>query len=681
VSDQADGRTQKIVCRMCLALCGMDVTIQGDQVISVTGDKDHPTSHGYLCPKGRTYPAQHHSPLRLSDPTIGGSKVSWSTCLQDISEQIRSLVDSGGPDQVGFYIGTGAATSDATGRVFATKLIRSLGSKQLYSAASVDIAPLYRAGELVTGFAGVFPSWDPECADDPTLAILIGFNPVVSHGYLNVPHFTDPVRRMRAYKARGGEVWVIDPRRSETATLAHHHLAVRPGTDAAVLAWLVRELLVDGADFQEIESACRPDDIELLRSALSTFDLQTVAALADVPAQDLLMLLSAVRTHRRIAVASGTGVSFGRHGIVAEWLKWVLLIITGSLDRPGGMKFVQSLPPTAFANPLPPNGAQEPGPESRPELFSLFGERPSAAIVDEIESGNLGCLFIGGGRPLTAFPNSERVRRAMKRLKMCVVVDCFENEMTELATHVLPAAWHLERRDMFFINRQIDSPPVFEPLAERKPTWWIYGQIAKYLGHDLFDGVLDVDRCTELDVFRQMHAARPDLEEIFRAGTHGVPMARPTGWVHDYVIPDGRWRIAPSTLVERLPEVLRRPDSAFRLVPNRRLRNTNAVRFATEPEGVASGPVIDINSIDANAIGVCGGDEVRLTTANGQIEGAVRIDERLRQGVIALTHGYSELNVGSLTDESELDPMTGQPQMTDIPVQITRVRRVTRESA
>ncbi len=668
-SESATATTHNAVCRMCLGLCGIEIDVEGERVVAVRGDKEHPTSRGYMCPKGHAYPAQHHREDRLSFPTIRGEVVSWAECLDDIAGSIRGLVQAGGPDRLGCYIGTGSA-SDATGRRYATRLMRELGSAQLYSAATVDIAPLYRAAELVTGFASVFPSWDLESLDEPKLALVIGHNPVVSHGYLNMPNFTDPTRRIRAYRARGGEVWVLDPRRTETATRVDRHLQLRPGTDAAVLAWLVREVLIDGADERELADSCAPGDVERLREAVEPFVLPAVAALAGVAVEDLLDLLHAVRRHRRVVVASGTGVSFGRHAIVAEWLKWALQIITGSLDRPGGMRFPASQPMGAFASPAPPEGAVQAGPASRPELTGLFGERPSAALADEIDAGNVRGLIVGGGRPATAFPNPARVRAALRDLDLCVVVDVFENEMTELATHVLPAAWHLERRDMFFITRQIDSPPVVPPAAERKPTWWIYGQIAKRLGADLFDGALDVDTCTELDVFRHMHGERDDFENLLAAGSHGLDIPRPVGWVHEHVLPAGRWRLTPRSVVERLPQVWERDDAALKLLPRRRLRSINAVAYADPVERPAGPPPVHVSPADAARLGIDEGMRVRVATQRGSLDGLVLLDDTLRPGVVSLTHGYDEVNVGALTDETDIDTLTGQPVQTDVAVTV-----------
>lgn len=658
--------TSSALCRCCIGLCGIKVAVRDGQVSSVMGDADHPVSRGYTCPKGRSYPERHASDTRLSFPMMRGKRVSWEECLDDISSSMRRLVSEGGPEQVGFYIGTGSSTTDFAGRPFLQKMLGALGSQQFYSAASVDITPLYRAAELVTGFATVFPVWEPDDPQGPSLALVIGFNPVVSHGYANVPHFTAPGLRLRRFRERGGELWVIDPRRTETAALADRHMAIRPGTDAAVLAWLVRELLVDGADAGELADSCDPADVARLRSAVDPFDLDRVAALAGVSRDGLTELLDAIRRHRRIAVATGTGLSFTRHGVVTEWLVWALLIVTGSADRPGGMWFARHLlSDAAIADPAPVEGRFTSGPPSRPDLHGFAGERPAAAIVDEIEAGTLRGLFVQGSNPLTAFPNPGRVRASISQLELCVVVDVFGNEMTDLATHVLPAAWHLERADVFNLMRAMYTPAVVPIGAERKPAWWIHGQLAKRLGINVFGdaGDLNIDTCTEDDVLRYLYPG--DFDQLKSAGTQGMPLDRRIGWVHA-ALPEGHWRLAPPVLVKRLPQIWERPEG-LRLIPSRILRNQNSHAFRGNDI-----PPITVSAVDAAEAGLDEGDRVQVASSRGSLEGAVHIDSRIRPGVVSINHGWLEQNVGNLTDESTIDPLTGQPAQSDLRVELIR---------
>ena len=190
-----------------------------------------------------------------------------------------------------------------------------------------------------------------------------------------------------------------------------------------------------------------------LADALAPFTLERAAAAADVPLADLERLRADIRAHAgRVAVLCGTGTTMAHDGVLVEWLRWVLLAVTGSLDSEGGMRFQDG----AFGRLTPPRveGASTagtrggPSAASRPDLPRVAGQLPAVALADEIEAGHLRVLVVTGGNPLTAFPEPERLRAALARLDALVVVDVAENELTDLATHVLPATGQLERADL-----------------------------------------------------------------------------------------------------------------------------------------------------------------------------------------------------------------------------------------
>src|SRR6476646_7019969 len=238
------------ICRLCPAACGIRVRLAGDETIEVRGDPDHPLSRGYTCSKGRALPSFHHHPHRLERPLLHGQPVDWDDLLDDLAARVGGLVGEHGPDSVGFYSVMGEAY-DRSGGLAKVRFFNLLETRQRYTAATVDVAPAWRAAELVTGYTrDLTPLWEPEAS--PAVALVIGCNPVVSHGNGGL-FLTDPEVRLRTFRRKGGELWVLDPRRTETAALAVHHLAPRPGTDVLVLAWLVRELLDDGADHHELE--------------------------------------------------------------------------------------------------------------------------------------------------------------------------------------------------------------------------------------------------------------------------------------------------------------------------------------------------------------------------------------------------------------------------------------------
>jgi anaerobic selenocysteine-containing dehydrogenase len=246
----------------------------GNADIAVEGDRDHPVSGGYTCKKGRAIPQLHHSPDRVSYPRIRGEVAGWDECLDDIAAVMRRQMAECGPDAIAHYVAT-AAYYDSIGWLSEQDLFGKIGSQQRYTSITVDVAPMFRAAELVTGFWSVFPTWAPE-DDGPSLAIFLGFNPSVSHGYLGAS-LANPTQRIRRFQERGGVLWVIDARRTKTASLADRFIGVRPGSDVFLLGWLVSELLRDGFDASELASSCDTEDIDRLWTALEPFDTVRVS--------------------------------------------------------------------------------------------------------------------------------------------------------------------------------------------------------------------------------------------------------------------------------------------------------------------------------------------------------------------------------------------------------------------
>lgn len=648
----------------------MVVSVRGDQVVEVRGDPDHPVSRGYVCPKGRALPAFHHHPRRLVQPALRGAPASWDTVLDDLAAAVEDLRTQFGADSIAAYTSTGQYFDTAA--IFAeARFYGALGTHQRYTAATVDCAPTWRAAELVTGFAKAFhPIWTPE-ESEPGLVIMIGFNPVISHVYFGA-QLPDPIRRIRNFRSGGGEVWVMDPRRTETAALADRHIAPRPNTDAFVLAWLIREILAGGADGHEMATACVPDDVARLRRAVEPFDLGTVSSRTGVDQADLLDLLDTIRRHGQVAIISGTGIAFGRLGVVTEWLRWALLIITGSLDRPGGMRFntgdTFALEKVNWSGHAPPEGGTEPGPASRPDLHGWLGEYPCVALVDEIEAGNVRGLFVAGGSPLTAFPDPDRTSAALEKLSFLAVVDVVGNELTAMATHVLPVAGQLERDDLLrsYIPAVVAAPP------QVRPAWWVFTQLGRRLGIDVL-GDIDLDDEAGSAIIRKVAAGlRDGGAAIVDAGPRGVRPPVVYGWIHDRVLPDGKWRLAPEAMVTQLASVLGEASPPLLLVSHRAMHNHNSVPYAETTNGPAPS-VIHINPLDAKRWDIANDDRVRIVSASGAVEGSANLDRRLSPGVVTLNHGWLRPNVARLISALDIDPLSGQPAQTGVPVTIERL--------
>jgi anaerobic selenocysteine-containing dehydrogenase len=669
-------RTERSYCRICTSLCGIVVDIEGEQVVRVRGDRDHPVTHGYMCPKGRALPKMHHHPQRLERPLIraGGSlrPTSWDSCLDDLSTRLRSVIDRHGPASVGIFFGSGVGM-DAAGYRMAQALHAAIGTPARFSPLTIDGTAKTLVASLVGGFPGLSPRPDYE---NINLVIYIGINPMVSHGHtIAMPN---PAMTIRA-TARRGEVWVIDPLYTETAGFASRHVAPRPGTDYAILAYLVREVLREGAD-QEVLARSTVDG-DVLRTAVEPFNREHAADIAGIDPDDLTTLLASVRKAGRVAVETGTGVTMSVGANLTQWLAWVLMIVTGSMNRRGGVWFHPGFLNQLDGGDLPViTDIFGPGPKSRPELRSIVGDWPCAALPDEINAGNIRAFINLGGSLIRCFPDANVLRPALQRLDVLATLEIIENETTALSTHILPTKDQLERPDLAlwdFLSPRVNAqytPAAVNPVGERRSTWWVLAELMRRLGHEPPGSVPADDRAEGADnamLAVLTERARCKFSDLVEQGYAETGHEFPAPWIDAHIERLGGWKLAPSALVEQLVSVSnaqsgdRRSPKTLSLIPRRQRRHLNAqFLFLGSPADVLLHPT------DAASAGVIDGQQVIVRSARGEIVGTAHVDTSIRPGVVSVPHGHEHANVNYLTSTQEVDPVTGMARYSGIQVSV-----------
>ena len=646
--------------------------------MSVRGDRDHPVSAGYLCPKGRAIPGHHHHPDRLDHPRVRRDgelwPVAWGDALDDIATRVRDAIGAAGPRAFGMYKGT-AHYLESAAVGMAPALLAGLGSDSWYTSLTVDCPAVTLVAELVAGHPWLLPVPDI----DAELVVLVGTNPIASHGHTF--NISRPKWWLRRW-AEGDGLWVIDPRRTESADVATAHLAPRPGTDHVLLAHLVRELLRSGADHDYLQQ--HATGVEELTEAVDGFDLDRATRVTGLEAQAIEALLERIRINGRVAMVTGTGLNFQAPANLAIWMAWMVSAVTGSLDCRGGLWFNPGYLSQTHRGPREiRDGSTAPGPASRPDLHGRFGELPCAGVVDEIEAGNLRTLVVLGGNPLIAWPQPERVAAAFRRLDALVVVDVIDHELTALATHVLPAAGQLERADVptgaeVYALESFSQyvPAVVAPAAERRPAWWILAQLGRRLGVDLLAG-RDPDRTGDEDALGAVFGSDAERWAALRAaGNAVVSPERPYGWVHD-ALPGGRLRLAPRVLLEQLAATPD-PDAGDMVSISRRLlRKTNSTLADGQGLRVPAVREAIMHPDDARRLGIDDGQQIVVVSVNGALDTTARLDARIRRGVVATPHGFVDANAANLTSGApgQVDAITGMPYTTGLAVDVRPASR------
>ena len=664
-------------CRFCVALCGIKVTTDGDSVVSVKGDPEHPGSRGYTCVKGRSLGRWHHHPHRVLRPRVRvGSEwneLDWSRVIGDVAATMRSSIAEHGPDSVGAYIGT-AASLDGAGKWAAERFTAVLGSRSRYSAMSIDTPCKPLVSQLMTGMPGLVPVIDDQRC---TLAVFVGCNPVVSHGHVN--GFPDPVVRLRELAAVPRELWVIDSRITESSRLATRVLVPRPGTDFAIFAFLVNELLrTGGGDRRYLADHVDAGHLRVLEEVLADWTVERASELTGCSVDDLHDFLAAVSRHGRLAAQTGTGTTMAAAANVTEWLVWVLHVVTGSYDREGGMWFHpgflrqihRGIQPAAPPRPRP-------GPRSRPEIRVWGDEFPCAALADEIEAGNLRVLVVFGGNPLSVFPNPDRLRRALGRLDALVVLDVIDTETTALATHVLPTKGQLERADIPYYYDQFNldfstqfTPALVPPVGEVRSMWWIAAALAEAVGAPMMPPPLSTES-TDLEVLAMLakHAAVP-FEQIERERyVAGGPVF---GWLRERVLPQGRWQLVPEEFVDQMRRWQQLVPPPGLLATSRRQGGRLNSQHPDAPGRAIDEPTAIVHPLVGERLGLAEGDVVEVSSAHGSVFTTAAFSGDLHPDSVSVPHAWREANVSRLTTEHVVDELTAMVVQTAIPVRLQR---------
>ena len=670
--------TKRSYCRICTTQCGIVVDVAGDRIVKVRGDRAHPLTRGYTCPKGRSLGLLHHHVDAITAPMLrvdgALAAASWDAVLDDLAARLKAVVDEHGPGAVAFFFGSGLGM-DAAGFRMAEAFHQALGGAPRFSPLTIDGTAKVLVSSMVGGFPGLNPKVDFDAVD---MLLFVGTNPMVSHGHNNGMY--NPAAPIRAAAARG-EVWTIDPLFTETAKFSTRHLAPHPGTDYAILAWLVREVL-DGGPLHPAQPVAGVDE---LRAALTGFDRATAAAIAGVDEQDLADLLAAIRARGRLTIETGTGVTMSRSANLTHWLSWVLMALTGTMNRPGGIWFhpgflvqFDSFPLPLMVDPFTP------GAPTMPDVRGIIGDWPCAALPGEIAAGNIRAMVNLGGSLLRSFPDANRLKPALEALDVCASFEIVANETTALSSHVLPTKDQTERPEITLwdtLGSRVSlqhTPALVDPIGDRRSAWWIVARLMTRMGLAVPDDLPQDDRLPGADAIMLERlvtpGARAPFAEVAATGYVERPLEFPAPWVDRHVENLGGWQLAPEPLVAMWHE-LRAADEAalgqprpLQFISRRQRRKLNAsLDFLGSPADILLHPD------DAAAHGIADGDRVAVSTDRGAIELTANVDPAMRRGVASIPHGHAVANVNHLTSLAAVDRLGGQVRYTGIPIHIEAV--------
>lgn len=507
-------RTAIRTCPLCEATCGLTLEVDDEarSVGKVRGDARDVFSGGFLCPKGVGLKELHEDPDRLRTPLIKQpdgtfAAASWDEAFALIAERLPQVQAAGGKDAIAAYLGNPAA-HNLGAILYGRVLLKALGTKNVFSASTVDQYPKQMASALMFGTGTTVPVPDLDRTD---FLLVMGANPLASNGSL----MTAPNARgrLRAIRARGGRIVVVDPRRTRTAEEADEHLFIRPGTDGLLLMALLQVLFAEGLD-APLDPALYAG-LEEVRALCSDFTPDAVAELTGIDAERIVALAHGLAGASSAAVYGRIGTTTQAFGTLNSWLVDVVNAVTGNLDRAGGAMFPRVAAGGANTKGEPGRGRGYVhgrwGSRVR-GLGELFGELPVAALAEEIETpgdGQVRALITLAGNPVVSTPNADRLAAALAGLDFMVSVDIYVNETTRHADVILPAPGVLERShyDLALYSFAIRDVANFSPAVFPRdgPDEWetLLRLTGVVTGQGPDADVAAIDRFVALDTLRR----------------------------------------------------------------------------------------------------------------------------------------------------------------------------------
>jgi anaerobic selenocysteine-containing dehydrogenase len=706
--------THKSFCRFCHAICGIEVDIDDGRAVAVRGDRDHPISRGYLCPKGRALLEQHDHPdrlrgsrRRLPDGTFAA--ISSEAAMDEIASRLMALIARHGPSAVALYSGTHGLFG--SGKALAIAWVRAIGTPWYFTPNTID-QPSQSTGWARHG------SWDGgvQRFADADVLLFVGNNPGVSaFSREGGPPYADGFRYLREATQRGVRIIVIDPRRTEGARLAAVHLQVKPGEDPTLLAGMVR-LILDEALYDRDFVAAHIDGVETLRAAVAPFTPEYVERRAGVPKAQMEVAARLWAAGPRGTAMTCTGVNMASRPDVTQHLVIALNSLCGRFRRAGEVVANPGVlnPPRARHSDVdPPRALWGTGMRSRFRGLGRFmDEMPINVFADEVLTpgeGQIRALVCVGGNPAVAFPDQRRVLAALRALELSVVLDVKMTATAALAHFVLGCKLSLEKPGTSRTAEiQLDvpfaqyTPALIHPAFDVIEEWEFFWGLAHRMGTPL-----RLDSGAELDIHCKptsdqyldlLHAtARVPLAEVRRhPGGHVFEPAEPVR-----VLPGrperagARMDVAPDAVIEQLRAIATEPFAAtggyrgddrfsHRLVSRRMYDVYNSTgdhlprlrrRFPYNPAFM--------HPLDLERIGVTPGDPVRIDSDHDFIYGVAQASEDVRPGVISMAHARGDVperdgelrRIGSSTArlvsvERDFEPVSGIPRQSAIPVNV-----------
>ncbi|EMK8932797.1 TPA: molybdopterin oxidoreductase family protein [Pseudomonas aeruginosa] len=690
-------------CHLCEAICGLAIETESDEggvprIRSIKGDPQDCFSRGHVCPKAVALQDIQDDPDRLRQPLrrVGSEwqPIGWDEAFAMVASRLGEIRERHGNDAVAVYQGNPSVHNYGL-MTHSNYFLGLLKTRNRFSATSVDQLPHHLVSQQMYGHGLLIPIPDIDHTD---FMLVLGGNPLASNGsIMTVP---DVEKRLKALKARGGRLVVVDPRRSETAAIADRHLFIRPGQDAALLLGILNTL------FEENLGRPTPlpvDGLERVREAVAVFDAESMSARCGVPAESIRQLARDFAAAERAVCYGRMGVSTQAFGTLCQWLVQLINLVTGNLDRVGGALCTSPALDLVASTSGGHFGRWRSRVSGLPEYG---GELPVAALAEEIlgeGEGQVRALVTVAGNPVLSTPNGRRLEQALDGLEFMLSIDLYINETTRYADLILPPTAPLEHDhyDTTFNVFAVRNVTRFNEAVLPRPEgalhdWEIFVGLARAFaarnGLEL-KPTLEPQQMIDLGLRAGAYGDRSEHRlslATLREHPHGIDL----GPLRPNLAPrlktvGQRIQAAPPLFVDDLQRFAAQPLPAsdqLLLIGRRHVRSNNSWmhNYHRLVKGKPRHQLL-MHPRDLEGRGLVDGQRVRVRSRVGSVEVEVAASSEMMPGVVSLPHGWGHARPGvqlaiaraqagvsanDLTDERHLDLLSGNAALNGLPVEV-----------
>ncbi len=695
-------KTHYRTCNLCEAMCGLEITYKNKEIISIKGDKNDVLSKGHICPKAVALKDLYDDKDRLKTPLKktknGWKSISWEAAFDEVANKLKEIQLTHGNNAVATYQGNPNVHNVGL-ILYGKPFIKSLHTKNKYTASSVDQLPHHIASLLMFGHQMLIPIPDVDRTD---FLLILGANPVVSNGsMLTAPDFANRIKKI---KKRGGKVINIDPRFTETSKIASQHYYIKPGKDALFL-WGLIHVIFDENLVNETSLFPQLKGLEIVKKIAKDFSPSTIEKSIGISSEEIINIAISFAKAKTAVCYGRLGVSTQEFGGMCQWLVNVLNTITRNIDAKGGALFTQPVIDLVMMSGM--NGKTGTFDRYRSRVHNLpeySGEFPVTTLADEILTEGehqIKAMVCIAGNPVLSTPNGTKLEKALAQLDFMVSIDIYLNETSKYADIILPSTTGLETAhyDLAFHQLAIRntakySGSLFKKEENQRHDWEVLNALTERMTgkKNLATPKMMLDFMLKYSTYKK---EIPSIDAL-QKHPHGIDFgALKPCLTQRLFTADKKINLAPKVFVDDVPRLKKMLKSStknnsfpFYLLGRRQLRTNNS--WMHNSEILIKGKnrcTLFINTKDAEKLGLKNQENVTVTSKASSVKIPIEITDNIQQGVVSIPHGFGHhrkgikmslaqknagVSINDLTLDSNIDSLTGNADFSGTRVQISK---------